>query len=114
MCEGIMSNKVMIAVDNSHRNRLISHSSIPTPRRHSHKAYLFRQYLELVRIYMLPNRLHIVPILHDAMFHGIRNSQQTSEFLGASSDESVAFGGAGHDAEVLGPADTGEISRCGV
>jgi hypothetical protein len=44
--------------------------------------YLFRKCLKLVlRVDVLPDALHVIPVLHNTMLHGIPDRHQTSMFL---------------------------------
>ena len=63
--------------------------SNPLPK--SRKSYLLTQSLELIRVNILPNPLHIIPVRDNAMFERIPDLQQTPQFLRSVADEDVAF-----------------------
>lgn len=45
-------------------------------------AHLFRERLQLLLgVNVLPDPLHVIPVVHDSMFHGISYRQQTPVFL---------------------------------
>jgi len=71
------------------------------------KSYLLTQRLKLVRINILPNPLHIIPVRDNAMLEWIPDLEQTPQFLRPVADEDVAFQTACEDARVFGPADEG-------
>lgn len=56
----------------SHFTRLTQHGLT------SASTYLFTQCFELIRVYVLPYLLHIIPVGDDAMLEGISDLQETA------------------------------------
>jgi hypothetical protein len=69
--------------------------------------YLFGRALELVRIQVLPNFLHVIPSLHDAVFHWILDGQQPSQLLRSLPNVSrgSVLSQSSHDGNVFGPSN---------
>ena len=91
------------------------HRQIPTQRELTERAYaqssaphLLAERAQLLRINPVPYALHVVPVRHDAVFHGVLDLQQTPEFLRFPAYENVPLEGARHDADVLRPPDAGD------
>jgi len=70
-------------------------------------SYLLTQRLQLIRINILPNPLHIIPIRHNAMLQRIFNLQQPPQLLRPIPNERVAFEASSQHARVFGSADEG-------
>jgi hypothetical protein len=54
-------------------------------------TYLFAQSLQLLRVDVRPDTLHVVPVGHNAVGKRISHFQQAAEFLCACSDEDIAL-----------------------
>ena len=68
---------------------------------------IFRCDLHLL-VNALPNMLHIMPVSHDSVLHGIVEGEKASELLGAVSNDGLFFFDAScHYARVLGDSDKG-------
>ena len=74
-------------------------------------THLFTERAQLFRINPVPYTLHVVPVGYDAVFHGILDLQQTSEFLGLPAYEDVAFKSTRHDPSVFRSPDTVESEK---
>lgn len=61
----------------------------------------------------LPDQLHVGPVRHDAVLHAVLQAEQAAQLLATSADEVIAICGAGHDADMLGPADVGADGALG-
>lgn len=68
--------------------------------------YLLGQGLELVRVDVLPDTLHVVPVLHDAVFDRVLDLQKTAKFLSLPANEYVALDCSCHNPDVLWASDT--------
>lgn len=72
---------------------------------------LLRECGQLVfRIHIVPYLLHVVPVVHYAVFHGILDGEEAAMLLRLRSDEYVTFQRTGHNAYMFGPTDA-EITR---
>eukprot|EP00411_Alexandrium_monilatum_P109640 CAMPEP_0175688620 /NCGR_PEP_ID=MMETSP0097-20121207/28971_1 /TAXON_ID=311494 /ORGANISM="Alexandrium monilatum, Strain CCMP3105" /LENGTH=180 /DNA_ID=CAMNT_0016995635 /DNA_START=693 /DNA_END=1232 /DNA_ORIENTATION=+ len=60
-----------------------------------------------LRVYVAPDEFHVVPVLDDAVCHGVLQGQDATELLRALPNEGAALGSPGHDPHVLRPADVG-------
>lgn len=80
------------------------HVNTKARKRHTH---LLAQRAQLLRIHPVPDLLHVVPVGHDAVFHGVLDLEQTAELLGALADEGLVFQRACEDSDVFGAADAG-------
>ena len=78
------------------------------PRPESKLTHLFAERAQLFCVNPVPYTLHVVPVGHDAVLHGILDLQQTSEFLGFPAYEDVPFKSTRHDPSVLRPPDAVE------
>ena len=80
------------------------------------ETHLLAKRAQLFCINPIPYTLHVVPVGHDAVFHGVFDLQQPPEFLGFPANENVPFEGTRHDANVLRPSNAGikELSGPGV
>ena len=68
--------------------------------------YLFGCRSQLIlRIDVGPDLLHVIPILHDAVLHGMSDVQQAAVLLRLRADEDVSFQAAGHHSDVLRTPD---------
>ena len=76
-------------------------------------THLFAERAQLFRINPVPYPLHVVPVGYNAVFHGILDLQQTSEFLGFPAYEDIPFKSTCHDPSVLRPPDTVGLKRKG-
>ena len=72
--------------------------ALPAPLKATH---LLAERAQLFCIDPVPDTLHIVPVGHNAVFHGILDPQQASEFLGLPANEDIALESASHDPSVL-------------
>ena len=85
---------------------LYSRSHIPF-HQHIAKSYLLTQRLQLIRINILPNPLHIIPIRDNAMLQRVFDLQQSPQLLRPVANERVALEASGQHARVFGSADEG-------
>ena len=70
-------------------------------------TYLFWIWVELIfRINMLPYFLHIGPISHYAMLHGITNIEQTTILFGQTAQKQVVLEATSHHSCMLRSANT--------
>ena len=68
-------------------------------------THLLAERAQLFRIDPVPDTLHIIPVGHNTVFHGILDPQQASEFLGLPANEDIALESASHDPSVLRSPD---------
>jgi len=68
--------------------------------------YLLRQSLQLLRVNITPNLLHIVPIGDNPMFQRIPYLQQSSQFLRLCPDEDIPIDCPRHNTRVFRTANT--------
>jgi hypothetical protein len=68
-------------------------------------THLLAERAQLFRIDPVPDTLHVIPVGHNAVFHGILDPEQASEFLGFPAYEDVTLESAGHDPSVLRSPD---------
>lgn len=71
-----------------------------------HAPYLFGESLKLLRVNILPDPFHIIPVRDNTMRYRVSNLEETAKLFCTMTDECIALHGPSHDSVMLGSSNT--------